>query len=67
MVWVPRTSGSIAVILGGGGSGGWPKMRSNTMAPRGTGEVVVPFDVIFRMAAWVRNPPRGQSAGNLTL
>ncbi len=36
-----------------------------TNAPRGTGEVVVPLAVIFRIAAWVRKPPRGQSGGQL--
>ena len=55
MVLAPRTSGSMAGMFGGGGSGGWPSKRSITNAPRGTGEVVVPLAVIFKMAACVRN------------
>lgn len=46
---VPRTSGSIAATFEGGGSGGSPSRRSITNAPRGTGLVVVPFAVIFRI------------------
>ena len=48
-----------AGMFGGGGSGGWPSKRSMTNAPRGTGDVVVPLAVIFRIAACVRNGPRG--------
>src|SRR5579859_4347538 len=66
MVTAPRTSGSTAGTLGGGGSGGWPRRRAMTKAPRGTGEVVVPFAVILRMAPWVRKGPRGQSGGRET-
>ena len=35
-------------------------------APRGTGEVVVPFAVTFSTAACVSNPPRGQPGGSGT-
>lgn len=42
---------SIADTLARGGSGGWPSKRSMTKAPRGTGDVVVPFAVIFRIEA----------------
>ena len=66
MVLTPRTSGSMAGMFGGGGSGGWPSRRSMTNAPRGTGEVVVPLAVILRIEACVRNPPRGESAGSAT-
>ena len=38
------------------------EQRSITKAPRGTGDVVVPLAVTFRIAACVRKPPRGQPA-----
>jgi hypothetical protein len=66
MVVAPRTSGSTAGTFDGGGSGGWPSSRSITNAPRGTGDVVVPFAVTFRIAAWVRKPPRGEFGGRAT-
>ena len=61
IVVAPRTSGSTAGTLDGGGSGGRPSSRSITNAPRGTGEVVVPLAVIFRIDACVIKPPRMHS------
>ena len=43
-----------------------PSRRAITNAPRGTGEVVVPLAVIFKMAACVRKPPRGEPGGSFT-
>ena len=44
-----------------------PSRLASTKLPRGTGDVVVPLAVILWMLAWVSNPPRGLSAGSITL
>ena len=64
MVFAPRTSGSMAGMLGGGGSGCRPSKRASTNAPRGTGEVVVPLAVTLRIAACVRNAAAAFPFGN---
>ena len=66
IVTAPRRSGSTAGTSDGGGGAGLPRRRSSTHAPRVTGDVVVPFAVTFRTAAWVRNPPRGLPGGSCT-
>ena len=51
----------------GGFGGGCPIRRSMIHAPRTTGDVAVPFEVIFRIAAWVSRPPYGLLSGSCTL
>ena len=54
-------------MLGGGGVGVFPRMRSITHTPRITGEVLVPLAVTLSTLPWDRNPPLGEPAGSFTL
>jgi hypothetical protein len=54
----------MAATFGGGGGTVSPNIFSNTKTPRFTGEVVVPFAVVFKMLAWVRSPPRMLVSGS---
>ena len=52
--------------VGGGGGGGVPRICSRIHLPQLTGEVRVGFDVIVRMLACVRMPPRPLPLAKLT-
>ena len=54
------------VIAGGGGGGGVPRICSRIHLPRRTGEVRVGLEVMVRMLACVRMPPRWLSGSSLT-
>ena len=62
--WVdfaPRTSGSMAGTLSGGGEGGVPRMFSRIQTPRMTGEVSTPLAETVSTLAWPKRPPRRRS------
>ena len=59
MVVVPRVSGSIVAMSGGGGFGGRPSTCVRIKLPRLTGVVTLPFAVTFAIEACPRIPPRG--------
>ncbi len=48
--------------FGGGGGGGVPRIWSRIQRPRLTGEVRVGFEVMVKMLACVKMPPRSPSA-----
>src|SRR5690349_914537 len=58
----PERTASLASLnsgtSGGGGGGGEPRIFSRIHLPLFTGEVRVGLEVMVRMLAWVRMPPR---------